>query len=49
MNYPSRWRKKGTIKLGKIFWKSKEKHSFYLHLEDLAQHMFITGITGSGR
>ncbi len=49
MDYPSHWRNKGTIKLGKIFWKNKQKHSFYLHLEDLTQHMFITGLTGSGK
>lgn len=49
MESPSRWKSRGTINLGKVFLKNKTKHSFYLSLEDLAQHMFITGITGTGK
>ncbi|MBA7635065.1 hypothetical protein ES703_42665 [subsurface metagenome] len=49
MEYPSRWKSKGTIKLGRIFFRDKKKHSFHLNMEDLAQHMFITGITGTGK
>ncbi|MFX0072917.1 MAG: ATP-binding protein, partial [Candidatus Hermodarchaeota archaeon] len=49
MEYPSRWKSRGTIKLGKIVFKNKVKHSFNLSVEDLAQHMFITGITGTGK
>ena len=49
MEVPSRWKIKGTIKLGRILVKDKLKSKFYLSLDDLTQHMFITGITGSGK
>ncbi|MBY8981714.1 MAG: ATP-binding protein [Candidatus Lokiarchaeota archaeon] len=49
MEVPSRWKIKGTIQLGRILVKDKLKSKFYLSLDDLTQHMFITGITGSGK
>ncbi len=48
--YPSRSEsRRGSIKLGKILYKNHKKYNFYLDLEDLTQHMFICGITGSGK
>jgi len=49
MDVPSRWKIKGTMKLGRIIWKNRLKSKFHLSLDDLTQHMFITGITGSGK
>ena len=41
--------KNGTITLGKVIYKDKIKHPFFLSLDDLAQHMFVCGSTGSGK
>lgn len=50
LDYPSRTKsKRGTIKLGKIMSKNKSKHNFFLNISDLAQHMFVCGITGTGK
>ncbi len=50
LDYPSRAKsKKGTIKMGRVMRKNKALHEFYLDLKDLAQHVFITGTTGSGK
>lgn len=50
LDYPSRTKsKRGTIKLGKIMSKSKSKYNFFLNISDLAQHMFVCGITGTGK
>jgi hypothetical protein len=50
LDYPSRIKsKKGTIKLGKIMHNNRLKHAFFLNVKDLAQHMFICGITGQGK
>ncbi|MFW9969693.1 MAG: ATP-binding protein [Candidatus Odinarchaeota archaeon] len=50
MDYPSRRKSKmGTIKIGKIISKNKSKHNFFLNISDLAQHMFVCGITGTGK
>ncbi len=50
LNYPSkRMSLEGTIQIGKILNKDKEKYPFYLSLKDLSQHAFITGTTGSGK
>ncbi len=50
LDFPSRSEShRGTIKLGKIVSENHKKHSYYLDLEDLTQHMFICGITGSGK
>jgi len=48
--YPSLIKsKKGTINMGKIIYKDNIKHPFNLSLDDLAQHMFVCGSTGSGK
>ena len=48
--YPSMIKsKKGTINMGKIIYKDKVKHPFNLSMDDLAQHMFVCGSTGSGK
>lgn len=48
--YPTRTdAKNGEILIGNILHKHKEKYPYYLSLQDLAQHMFICGITGSGK
>ena len=50
LDYPSRMKsKRGTVKLGKIMYKNRQKHNFLLSLTDLAQHMFVCGITGTGK
>jgi len=50
LDYPSnRTSKKGTIKLGKVMHKDKKKHNFYLSKMDLEAHMFVCGITGTGK
>ena len=50
LDYPSRMKsKRGTVKLGKIMYKNRQKHNFLLNLTDLAQHMFVCGITGTGK
>ncbi len=46
---PSRWKSRGSIKIGRVLNKNKQKQDFYLNMDDLAQHMFITGITGTGK
>jgi len=50
LDYPSRTKsKRGTIKLGKIMSKNKSRHNFFLNMSDLAPHMFVCGITGTGK
>ncbi|MBN1803499.1 MAG: ATP-binding protein [Candidatus Lokiarchaeota archaeon] len=49
MDIPSKWKSKGTIRLGKVFYKNNTKHPFFLNLEDMAQHVFVCGITGTGK
>ena len=39
--------RRGTIKLGKVMFKNRTKYNFFLNLTDLAQHMFVCGITGT--
>lgn len=41
--------KSGSINLGKVVRKSKEKYNYYLPLKDLERHMFICGATGVGK
>ncbi|MHA1336095.1 MAG: ATP-binding protein, partial [Promethearchaeota archaeon] len=50
LEYPSFFTaRRGTIELGKIIYKNRKKYGFYLSLDDLARHMFVTGITGAGK
>ncbi len=50
LEFPSRKKGRiGTIKLGQIFNAGKRKHAFFLDIEDLAQHMFVCGTTGTGK
>jgi len=50
LDKPSRLKsRRGTINLGKIFSKNKAKYKFFLDISDLAQHMFVCGITGTGK
>ncbi len=50
LDKPSRLKsRKGTIKIGKVMAKNRIKYSFFLNLSDLAQHMFVCGITGTGK
>ncbi len=49
-NFPSkREASEGEIKVGEILHKGKEQYDYYIKLRDLERHMFITGITGSGK
>ena len=41
--------KNGEIYIGRVVQNGKEKYGYHLKLKDLQQHMFITGITGSGK
>lgn len=50
MDYPSKSESKiGNINIGRIIDKSKVKHKFNLNIDDLAQHMFVCGTTGTGK
>jgi len=50
LDYPSRLKsRKGTIKIGKVMSKHKSKYNYSISLSDLAQHMFVCGITGTGK
>ena len=50
MECPSRSESKiGNINIGRIIDKNKVKYKFNLNIEDLAQHMFICGTTGTGK
>jgi len=50
LDYPSnRTSKRGIIKLGKVMHKDKKKHNFYLSIMGLEAHMFVCGITGTGK
>ncbi len=49
LDYPSRSKSKGTIKIGKVVYKDKAKHNLFLKIEDLECHMFVCGSTGSGK
>ncbi len=50
LDCPSRVKsKKGTIKIGKVMKNSRVKHNFFLSISDLTQHMFVCGITGTGK
>lgn len=47
---PSRFKSRsGKIELGRVLKKSRRKQKFFLSLEDLARHMFVCGLTGSGK
>ena len=41
--------KAGEIKAGNILYGNKVMYPYYIKLQDLQRHMFITGITGSGK
>ncbi|MHA1805511.1 MAG: helicase HerA domain-containing protein, partial [Promethearchaeota archaeon] len=50
LEYPTRSKSHvGKIKLGRILYKNKKKYHYYLNLDDLTQHVFVCGITGSGK
>jgi len=50
LDYPSRLKsRKGTIKIGRVMSKHKSKYNYSISLSDLAQHMFVSGITGTGK
>ena len=50
LDKPSRLKsRRGTIKLGKVMSNNRTKYNFFLNLTDLAQHMFVCGITGTGK
>ena len=50
MEYPSKSESKiGNINIGRVIDKHKVKHKFNLNIEDLAQHMFVCGTTGTGK
>ena len=50
MEYPSKSESKiGNINIGRIIDKNKVKYKFNLNIEDLAQHMFVCGTTGTGK
>ncbi|MHA1724930.1 MAG: helicase HerA domain-containing protein [Promethearchaeota archaeon] len=50
LEYPSRSKSHvGKIKLGRILHENKRKHHYYLNIDDLTQHVFVCGITGSGK
>jgi len=50
MEYPSKSESKiGNINIGRVIDKHKVRHKFYLNVEDLAQHMFVCGTTGTGK
>jgi hypothetical protein len=50
MECPSKSESKiGNINIGRIIDKNKVKHKFKLNIDDLAQHMFICGTTGTGK
>jgi len=50
MEYPSKSESKiGNINIGKVIDKNKVKHKFNLNIDDLTQHMFICGTTGTGK
>lgn len=50
LDKPSRLKsRKGTIKIGRVMSKHKSKYNYFLNLSDLAQHMFVCGITGTGK
>ncbi len=40
---------KGEIIAGNILYGNKAKYPYYIRIQDLQRHMFITGITGSGK
>jgi len=50
MEYPSKSESKiGNINIGRVIDKNKVKHKFNLNIDDLAQHMFVCGTTGTGK
>ncbi|MFX1392642.1 MAG: ATP-binding protein [Promethearchaeota archaeon] len=49
LDCPARKKSKGTINIGKITHENKSKYNFYLKIEDLEQHMFVCGATGTGK
>ena len=47
---PSRFSSRaGSILMGKVLKYDRKKHKFLLPLKDLGRHMFVCGITGSGK
>ena len=50
LDTPSRYKsRKGSIEMGKVMKKKRKKHKFFLSLKDLERHVFVCGITGSGK
>ena len=50
MEYPSKSESRiGNITIGKVIDKNKVKHKYHLNIDDLTQHMFICGTTGTGK
>jgi DNA helicase HerA-like ATPase len=50
MEYPSKSESKiGNMNIGRVIDKRKVRHKFNLDIEDLAQHMFVCGTTGTGK
>ena len=50
MECPSKSESKmGKINIGRIIDKTKVKHKYNLNIDDLTQHMFICGTTGTGK
>lgn len=39
----------GKIEIGKTMKKTRKKHKFFLPINDLERHMFVCGVTGSGK
>ena len=49
-NFPSKKEsQEGEVQVGTILHKGKEQYDYFIKLRDLERHMFITGITGSGK
>ena len=49
-DYPTkREAHEGDIEAGKIMHKNRTKYSYRIKLRDLERHMFVTGMTGSGK
>ncbi len=50
LEIPSRYKsRKGNIEIGKVMKKKRRRHKYFLSLKDLERHMFVCGITGSGK
>ncbi|MFX1296104.1 MAG: helicase HerA domain-containing protein [Promethearchaeota archaeon] len=50
LEIPSRYKsRKGNIEIGKVIKKNRRRYKFFLSIKDLERHMFVCGITGSGK